>query len=87
MTVDEYANEFYRLARFALKLVPNEAYRAWKFKEGLRRDIRSRMSGREWTNVKETYETALRYEKDLDKERKKAESKLRKRSGDRSEKR
>lgn len=74
--MDEYAAEFYKLAKFAPKLVPNEATRAWKFKTGLTGNFRSRKSRREWTNMKETYETSLRYERDIDKDMKKAKSKL-----------
>lgn len=53
MAVDEYTNGFYRLARCVLELIPNKASRTWKFERGLRADIISKMSGIEWTNMKD----------------------------------
>lgn len=61
MTIDEYAYEFYRLARFTPGMVPTEASRAWKFEKGLRTDIGDRMFGREWMVMQEAYEAAFRY--------------------------
>lgn len=60
ITVDEYMDEFYRLARFAPGLVPMEASRAWKFEKWLRPDIRDKMSGTEWTNLRDACVEAFR---------------------------
>lgn len=69
MIIDEYSNEFHRLAHFALEMIPTEGSRAWKFEKGLRHDIRSYMSMKEWTNMKKTYEAALLHEQTIWKEK------------------
>lgn len=78
MTVNEYSDKFQRLAHFALEIVPTEASRAWKFERGLRHNIKSKMSGKEWTKMKKTYEEALLHEQTLEKEKKQSEYKNRK---------
>lgn len=47
----------------------------------------SRMSGTEWTNMKDTYEIALMYERDLDMNNKWSEFKFRRRHDDHAGKR
>lgn len=67
--MDEYSNEF-QLAYFAQEIFPTEASRALKFERELKHDIGSRMFGKEWTNMKKTYEIPLRHKQTIAKERK-----------------
>ena len=60
LSVDEYRDEFDRLAKYAPGIVLTEASRAWKFVRGLRPDTKKRMSGKEWTSLRKAYEAALR---------------------------
>lgn len=59
MTMEECMDMFDRLAKYAPGVVPNEASRAWKFKQGLKPEIRDKMSGNKWTNLRKAYEAAL----------------------------
>lgn len=61
MMVGEYKDEFDRLAKYAPGVVLTEASRAKKFESGLRLNIKEKMPGKEWTNLRKVYEAALRY--------------------------
>ncbi|XP_026655861.2 uncharacterized protein LOC113461011 [Phoenix dactylifera] len=70
MTVLEYANKFTKLGRFCPQMIEVERSKANRFEQGLRDDIRSRLSVLIFTSYGEVLERALKVETDLKKSEK-----------------
>ncbi|XP_038974827.1 uncharacterized protein LOC120106053 [Phoenix dactylifera] len=67
MTVLEYANKFTKLGRFCPQMIEIERSKANRFEQGLRDEIRSRLSVLIFTSYGEALERALKVEADLKK--------------------
>ncbi|XP_026419874.1 uncharacterized protein LOC113315839 [Papaver somniferum] len=66
MTVAQYQAKFEELSRFAPHLVENEELKAFKFQEGLKPSIKSRLSVLKITSYIEIVERAMIAERDLE---------------------
>ncbi|XP_058070945.1 uncharacterized protein LOC131219981 [Magnolia sinica] len=64
MTVAEYENHFVELARYAPLILVNELMRMWRFSEGLRPDIRTKMCCASIPNYTELVSMSLQAEQD-----------------------
>ncbi|KAI3855002.1 hypothetical protein MKW92_053370 [Papaver armeniacum] len=66
MTVAQYQAKFEELSRFAPHLVENEELEAFKFQEGLKTSIKSRLSVLKITSYTEIVERAMIAERDIE---------------------
>ncbi|KAI3889773.1 hypothetical protein MKW92_001340, partial [Papaver armeniacum] len=66
MTVAQYQAKFEELSRFATHLVENEELKAFKFQEGLRPSIKSKLSILKITSYNDIVERAMIAERDFE---------------------